>query len=145
MSSPPIPPTWPKPYLLEVYRRAVEEGCVRIPLPTQKHAQSFSQALYRLRRRSDAQHASFILPEYHLVTCAWEPKRQTVLVTYNKLPDGNELPEIQSVENAGDSAPEPLRRDQIVIPVGTEEEFDPEKFLADLVDEAGSKLADDEE
>jgi len=138
-----IPVTWPKPYLLEVYRRAVEEGCVRIPLPTQKHATSFAQAFYRLRRRSDAQHAAFILPEYHLVTCGWEPKRGTLLVTFNALPDGNELPPIMSVEST-EHAPSPQTKGVISYPESlAAEDFDAEAFIADLVDQAGDKLVDE--
>jgi hypothetical protein len=138
-----IPVTWPKPYLLKVYERAVAEGCVRIPLPTQKHATSFAQAFYRLRRRSDAQHASFILPEYHLVTCAWEGARGTLLVTFNALPDGTDLPQIMSVEST-EVASAPVQKDMIPFPeTMQEEEFDPEKFVADLVTEAGNKLLDE--
>jgi hypothetical protein len=138
-----VPVTWPKPYLLEVYKRAVAEGCVRIKLPTQKHATSFAQAFYRLRRRSDAQHAAFILPEYHLVTCGWEPERGTVLVTFNALPDGNELPVIESVESASHS-PIPEQPNIIPFPESSQdEEFDAEKFLQDLSDEVGKKLLDE--
>jgi hypothetical protein len=137
-----IPVTWPKPYLLEVYKRAVEEGCVRIPLPSKKHADSFAMSLYRLRRRSDAQHASFILPEYHLVTCAWEAKRGTVLITYNSLPDGNDLPPIMSVEST-EQSPVPQQRANAISPDRIDEEFDPEKFVAGLVEEAGNKLLDE--
>lgn len=141
--SPKPPVTWPKPYLLEVYRRAVEEGCVRIPLPTQKHATSFAQAFYRLRRRSDAQHAAFILPEYHLVTCGWEPERGTLLVTFNSLPDGNDLPPIQSVEST-EHAPAPQVKDIIPFPETiTAPDFDAEAFVDSLVEEAGNKLIDE--
>ena len=139
-----IPVTWPKPYLLKVYESAVKEGCVRIPLPTAKHARSFAQAFYRLRRRSDAQHAAFILPEYHLVTCGWEPERSTLLVTFNALPDGNELPPIMSVEST-EHSPVPQQKATLVpFPESfSGEEFDPEKFVADLVEEAGNKLLDE--
>jgi hypothetical protein len=135
-----IPVTWPKPYLLKVYERAVAEGCVRIPLPTQKHATSFAQAFYRLRRRSDAQHAAFILPEYHLVTCGWEPERGTLLVTFNALPDGNDLPPIMSVEST-EQAPAPQQANLVPFPESfSSPDFDAEAFVDDLVREAGNKL-----
>lgn len=139
-----IPVTWPKPYLLEVYKRAVAEGCVRIKLPTQKHATSFAQAFYRLRRRSDAQHAAFILPEYHLVTCGWEPELGTLLVTFNSLPDGSNLPEIESVASSQHS-PTPEQPHLIKFPESAQsEEFDTDAFLQGLSDEVGKKLLEDE-
>jgi hypothetical protein len=138
-----IPVTWPKPYLLKVYERAVAEGCVRIPLPTQKHATSFAQAFYRLRRRSDAQHAAFILPEYHLVTCGWEADRGTLLVTFNALPDGNDLPPILSVEST-EHSPSPQIAGAMTIPdLKDQGEFDVNKMLDDLVAEAGKNVFDE--
>lgn len=132
------PTTWPKSYLLQVYSKAVAEGCIRIPLQSEKAYRSFSQALYRLRRRSDAQHAAFILPEYHLVTCAWEAERGTVLVTYDMLPDGVELPPIQSVDASERLAP-PIRAEQVAIE-REEAPIDLDKLMEDLVEEAGKKL-----
>lgn len=129
--------SWPKTYLLAVYSRALAEGCVRIPLENEAQFRSFSQAFYRLRRRSDSQHASFILPEYHLIFCTWEPERGTMLVTYDALPDGMQLPPILSVD-AADRTPAPQRREvQATVP---EEDFDPEQFVASLVAEAGDKI-----
>ena len=132
---------WPKPYLLQVYSRAVAEGCVRIKLPNETVFKSFSQSLYRLRRRSDTQHASFILPEYHLVFCTWEPERSSALITYDALPDGAQLPEIESVSDA-ERTMTPERREVNLPPEldPTTEVFDPEAFVAGLVDEAGQKL-----
>lgn len=143
-----MPTTWPKPYLLEIYRRAIEEGCVRITLPTAAHAKSLAQAFYRLRRRSDAQHAAFIKPEYHLVTCAWEAARGTLLVTYNALPDGSELPAIESVTDRTTSAPLPTLAKPVVFRETNEGEdldevFNVEDFMESLVNEAGKKLDND--
>lgn len=131
--------SWPKSYLLQVYSRAVAEGCVRIPLNSRKAYQSFAQALYRLRRRSDAQHAAFILPEYHLVTCSWEPERGTCLVTFDALPDGAELPPILSVADMGErTAPPPARQ----APREREEAppVDIDQLVGDIVEAAGRKL-----
>jgi hypothetical protein len=133
--------SWPKTYLLAVYSRALAEGCVRLPLPDEATFRSFSQAFYRLRRRSDSQHASFILPEYHLIFCTWEPDRGTCLVTYDALPDGMQLPPIQSVD-ATDRTPAPQKR--VVSLPQEEEDFDPEKFVAGLVAEAGDKIGVDD-
>lgn len=129
---------WPKTYLLQAYSRALTEGAIRIPLENEAQFRSFSQAFYRLRRRSDAQHASFILPEYHLIFCTWEPDRGTCLITYDALPDGMQLPTIQSVD-AADRTPAPQKREFAPTPT-EEEDFDPEKFVANLVAEAGDKI-----
>lgn len=141
-----MPTTWPKPYLLEIYSKAIAEGCVRIKLPTAAHAKSLAQAFYRLRRRSDAQHAAFIKPEYHLVTCAWEADRGTMLVTYNALPDGSELPAIESVEDRIVSSPAPELAQPVIFRDGSTEDldevFNAEDFVHNLVEEAGKKLLD---
>lgn len=139
------PVNWPKPYLLQIYSRALTEGAVRIKLPDHKAFRSFSQAFYRLRRRSDSQHASFILPEYHLIFCTWEPERSSALIIYDALPDGMQLPAIESVD-ASERLPEPRRRE--VAPAvefdPSSPDFDPEQFVADLVSEAGSKIEVDD-
>jgi hypothetical protein len=36
-------------------------------------------------------------PEYYLCSILWEEDRGTALIIYNQLPDGKELPEIESV------------------------------------------------
>lgn len=139
------PTNWPKPYLLQCYSRALTDGAIRIKLPDHAAFRSFSQAFYRLRRRSDSQHASFILPEYHLIFCVWEPEKSSCLIIYDALPDGMQLPAIESVD-AGERLPEPRRR-EVVLGENldpADEEFDPEKFVASLVDEAGSKIGIDD-
>lgn len=134
---------WPKTYLLQVYSRAMSEGCIRIKLSNKEQFTSFSQAFYRLRRRSDAQHAAFILPEYHLIFCTWEPERGTALVTYDALPDGVELPEIISVDPS-ERTPAPKRREDGPTPAAASDEpFDADKFLEDIVEAAGKKVVDD--
>lgn len=134
---------WPKTYLLQVYSRALSEGCIRIELKDKGQFVSFSQAFYRLRRRSDAQHAAFILPEYHLIFCTWEPERGTCLVTYDALPDGVELPKIISVDPS-ERTPAPKRREVgPAMEPETEKPFNAEEFLASIVEEAGKKVVDD--
>ena len=60
--APPKPPkfSWPKPYLLSIYEKAVAEGCCSIQLPDTEQFASLKAAFYRLRRRADKQHAAFI-------------------------------------------------------------------------------------
>lgn len=139
------PVNWPKPYLLQCYSRALTEGAIRIKLPDHKSFRSFSQAFYRLRRRSDSQHASFILPEYHLIYCVWESERSTCLIIYDALPDGMQLPVIESVD-ASERLPEPTRREAALHANlnPADPEFDPEQFVADLVSEAGAKIEVDD-
>lgn len=133
--------SWPKTYLLQIYSRAYAEGCIRIPLASEAIFRSLSQSLYRLRRRSDAQHASFILPEYHLIHCTWEPERGTMLVTYDALPDGAELPPILSVD-ASERQPTPIKRESAQN-IFDSPDFDADAFVAGLVSEAGNKLSDE--
>lgn len=100
MSKAPPPIAWPKPYMLQVYEKALAEGWCRLVFKgedIERQVKSFIASFYRLRRRSDTQHRSFIKPEYHLVSCTYEPHRNSVLVTFNKLPDGHELPTIESI------------------------------------------------
>lgn len=133
---------WPKPYLLQIYSRAVSEGCVRVKLPNEQTFKSLSQAFYRLRRRSDSQHASFILPEYHLVFATWEPELSSALFTYDALPDGHQLPAIESVvEDQIERMPAPIRRE---VAPEVEEPVDIEALVAGLVNEAGHKLKVDD-
>lgn len=133
---------WPKPYLLEIYSRAVAEGCIRVRCDSEARAKSLILSFYRLRRRSDKQHVAFIRPEYHLVTGTWEPDRGTVLFTYSSLPDGSELPPIESVSQE--------ERQQLLQPKVVEhkaeapqDEVDIEKLMADMIVEAGERLKHD--
>jgi hypothetical protein len=96
---------WPKPYLLQCYERAVEEGCIRIVLrgqtPEAREAEwkSFKAAFYRLRRKKDANFAVQMRPEFQLVSIQFEPAIGKVLISYSSLPDGQLLPTFESVED----------------------------------------------
>jgi len=132
---------WPKPYLLKVMEQAVKEGCIRLDF---KHdaelAKSFQGAINRIRRRSDKQHASFITPEFHLITTTWEAARGTMLVTYSSMPDDMQLPEIQSVaEDEKHEIAQPQRVDQpeAMFPgrpsTTTSGEIDPDALIDELL------------
>lgn len=103
MTSLPHSTQWPKPHLLKCLEAAVKQGCIRLDFRSlygpdaEAKAKSFFASLNRIRRRIDKQHASFILPEYHLVGFTWEAERGTVLLTYSSLPDNLRLPEIESL------------------------------------------------
>lgn len=89
-------PNWPKTFLLEIYKMAVDFGYIYIQPISKADAQSLKMRLYRARRRSDSSTASFILPEYHLVTVGeWEDVGDGRLpVIYNRLPSEQPLPSI---------------------------------------------------
>lgn len=89
-------PTWPRPYLLQVYGAAIAQGFIWIEPISEERAQSFRMAFYRLRRRSDSSNQSFITPEHHLVTVGeWSPENGGRLpIVFNKLADGTDLPRI---------------------------------------------------
>jgi hypothetical protein len=144
---------WPKPYLLEVYETALREGYARLDFKGDTgKAKSFIQAFYRLRRRSDAQHKHFVKDAYHLVSCTWEKERGTLLVTYSRLPDGHDLPEIQAVDPselsrkfAEPSKPQQLQRAEPGLPVAhadddPDTEFDVDSFMSELSSLADEKL-----
>lgn len=90
---------WPAPFLLQIYEKAVEEGCCRVPVENIARAKSLIASFHRLRRRSDIQHKLYIRPEFHLVGAMWEESLSTVLFVFNSLPDGAKLPAIESVES----------------------------------------------
>lgn len=120
--------TWPKPYLLQLYERAVEEGCIRIRLRGETEPEraaewkSFKAAFYRLRRKRDANFAVQMRPEFQMVGIKYEPELGKVLITFSSLPDGNTLPEIESIEGKTD-IPQPIG----TVPKPTPEE-DPDEF-----------------
>jgi hypothetical protein len=78
-----------------------------------------------------------------LVFCTWEQEKGTALVTYDALPDGVELPPILSVD-ASERQPTPKKREVVPSVDMSAEDFDPDKFMAELVEEAASKLDIDE-
>lgn len=91
--------SFPRKYLLDIYNKAIDEGFLHIHPISQADAVSLRQSLYRLRRRSDAANARFILPEFHLVTVGqWSPDKGGCLpIMYDKLPEGHALPTIEAV------------------------------------------------
>jgi hypothetical protein len=88
---------FPRSYLLSIYTAAIEQGFIWITPISAANAVSLRQKLYRLRRRSDKNNASFITPNHHLVTVGdWEagPDGQGRLpVMFSSSPGG--LPNIQ--------------------------------------------------
>lgn len=131
---------WPKPYLLQLYDKAVNEGCIRVLLHgDETRFKSLKASFYRLRRRSDVQSVALMRPEYYLTTMLWEPERGTALIIYNQLPDGQELPEIESVHDKTpipvrlppQAAPPPLLG---ITPVDEPDEFDATDHVAKMLD-----------
>jgi hypothetical protein len=130
--------SWPKPYLLELYAKVVEEGCIRVLLNgDETKFKSLKASWLRLRRRSDAQSVALMRPEYYLCSIVWEKSRGTALLIYNQLPDGQELPTIESV---ADKTPIPmqLRLEVAPLPAPTPlddpGDFDANKLVAGLLD-----------
>lgn len=89
--------TWPKTYLLNVYKQALDHGAVVLSPITAEAATSLKAALYRQRRRSDNSNKTFITPEMHLVTVGrWHSAAGGSLpIYYTSVPDTEEqLPDI---------------------------------------------------
>lgn len=92
---------WPRAFLLQVHAQAVAHGLIFLENISKEDAKSLTQRLYRVRRRSDKSTATFIPPEYHLVTIGkWQetddhtaPGRLPII--YSALPDGKHLPHIR--------------------------------------------------
>lgn len=125
---------WPKPYLLKLYARAVQEGCVRVPMHRGGDAEfrSLKAAFYRLRRRKDGDFLINMRPEYQLVTVRFEPALSTALFIYDKLPDSEELPPIISIsEDQKETFVEPATVQPPEEPV---EDFDATAHVAGLID-----------
>lgn len=149
MSTNPPQSQWPKPYLLQVLEAAVKQGCIRLDFraefgpEAEQMARSFQGAINRIRRRSDAQHRSFIIPEYHLVTTTWEAGRGTMLLTYSSLPDDMKLPKIEAVSEDEkqhltrpeliEAPPEPLASEGAQAPAV----FDPAGLIDELLASQG--------
>lgn len=96
--SPPI--TFHRHYLLSVYNAALEQGHILLRPISAEDAARFTQSFYRLRRRSDKSNASFILPEFHLITVGeWSPEDGgTLPILYNTSP--YQLPTILTAAGA---------------------------------------------
>ncbi len=121
--------SWPKPYLLELYAKAIEEGCIRVLLNgNETRFKSLKASWLRIRRRKDPQSIALMRPEYYLCSILWEADRGTALIIYNQLPDGKELPEIESVADKT-----PMRMPlppQVAPPPGVTVDVDPGDFDA---------------
>ncbi|RPJ87100.1 MAG: hypothetical protein EHM18_02840 [Acidobacteria bacterium] len=124
--------SWPKPYLLELYAKAIEEGCIRVLLNgNETRFKSLKASWLRIRRRKDPQSIALMRPEYYLCSILWEADRGTALIIYNQLPDGKELPEIESVADKT-----PMRMPlppQIAPPPGLTPVTDPGDFDANAM------------
>jgi hypothetical protein len=93
----PSPDTFPREYLLRVYNAALDHGHILLHPITREDAARFTACFYRLRRRSDAAHQSFITPEMHLVTVGkWKEVGGIGIlpIYYTTLPEGETLPMI---------------------------------------------------
>lgn len=125
---------WPKPYLLKLYARTVEEGCIRVPMHRGGEAEfkSLKGSFYRLRRRADGDFLVNMRPEYQMVTLRYEPGLRTALFIYDKLPEGEELPPIISIsDDKKEAITEPSTIDP---PVEEPEDFDATAHVANLID-----------
>lgn len=126
---------WPRAYLLQIHQEAVAHGLIFIERIDEADAKSLKQRLYRVRRRSDTSTATFILPEYHMVTVGeWEPFPPShpvypgrLPIIYNRTPDGKPLPTIRpATPEEASAAFAPMK------PLNTLPPLDPEQFLANL-------------
>jgi hypothetical protein len=122
--------SWPKPYLLELYHKAVEEGCIRVLLDgDETKFKSLKASWLRIRRRKDPVSVALMREEFYLCTILWEADRGTALIIYNQLPDGQALPEIESVaDKTPMRMPLPAR---VAPPPGLTPVEDPGDFDAD--------------
>lgn len=95
---------WPKTFILEVHRQAVEHGLIFLEPISEADATSFRQRFYRTRRRSDKAMAAFIPPEFHLVMVgAWIAEGDglgKLPIIYNQRADGKPLPGIRAATEA---------------------------------------------
>lgn len=131
------PTMWPKPYLLQIYETAIEQGCCRVRTRDEQQSKGLVAAFYRLRRRSDKQHKDFIKPVYHLVSCTIESSG--VLFTFNRLPDGSELPKIEIVPESERVAlvPQQLERAPERSSSPSSAPLDMNSLMQDLLKDAG--------
>ena len=131
--------SWPKPYLLGLYAKAVDEGCIRIVLrgatEEQRAAEwrSFKAAFLRLRRKADADFAIQMRPEYGLVQVRYEPELGKVLISFNSLPDNQSLPAIESVDGKRD-IPQPAGVQPKPTPEEEAGDFDANALVSGMID-----------
>lgn len=136
--------TWPAPYLLSIYAKAVEEGCIRIRLRGPDFAAEYASlraSFNRLRRRKDGHFGAIMRPEYMMCSMSFEDAANAALVTYSSLPDGNTLPLLESVSEQRPLSDQPPG----VQPKPTleEAEFDSTSFVAGLL--TNLKLEDEDD
>lgn len=130
--------SWPKPWLLQLYARAVEEGCIRIKLRGETEAaneteyKSFKASFLRLRRKRDAGFVQ-MRPEYQMVGLRFERERGSVLLIYNALPDGELLPSVESVTDK-QHLPQPVGSRPHPTPEAEPEDFDATSFVGGLIE-----------
>lgn len=135
--------TWPRPYLLGLYERAVLEGCIRILLRGPDYAaewRSFKAAFLRLRRKKDGDYSITMQPEYRHVQLRFEPEHNKVLIIYNALPDGETLPAIESVDGKYDI---PRPQSKPTPESNPEEDFNAQDHVSKLI--SGLDIAEDED
>lgn len=143
---------WPRGYLLSIYAAAVANGHVVLSPISEPAARSLTQTFYNLRRRSrpGEANASFIQPEYHLVTVGkWSPDNGgTLPIMYSSTPDG--LPAISVVADAehfssqAPAAPAstaPPTDDDILDDLAAEPPLDVDDYLAKLLADSHKKSA----
>lgn len=141
------PYNWPIPYLLQIYEKAVAEGCMRVRLHgDEKKFTSLRAAFHRIRRRSDKRHATLIRAEYEACSMVWEPDTGCALVIYSALPDGQELPEFESVDEKRSITPATAIAPVVEDPTELDEpdeEFDSQAHVAGLLSNLNFEDDDD--
>lgn len=140
---------WPRPYMLDLYQRVIEEGCLRIVLRGKTKAdrdaefKSFKASFYRMRRRKDGDFIAQMRPEFSMVQVKYEPELGKVLLIFNALPDGELLPSVESVDDKHVIS-QPLGAQPHITPeTDPEEDFDATEHVAGLINNL--TLDDDEE
>lgn len=128
--------TWPKPYLLDLYAKAVKEGCIRIKLrgpDFDAEWRSFKAAFLRLRRKKDSNFFVQMEPAYQMVSLRYEPETQKVLIIYSALPDDELLPSIEAVDGKT-NLPQPKGAVPHHTPETELEEFDADAHVRGMIE-----------
>ena len=139
--------TWPKPWLLELYQRVLEEGCLRIKLHGEAESEendgeykSFKAAFLRFRRKRDAVNA-MMDSRFQYVSLRYERQLGKVLLIYSALPDDQTLPSIEAVDGKRE-LPQPLGSQPRLTPEAEPDEFDATAHVRNLIDKV---VVEDEE
>lgn len=140
---------WPRPWLIGLYEQAIAEGCIRIVLRSETAEErevewkSFRASFLRIRRRKDADPIIASSPEFALVSLRFERETGKVLLIYSALPDGEQLPVIESVSGKRDM---PVSQPVVRQPSEeSPEDFDPTAHVRGLIDSIELPDDDDEE